>query len=216
MIAYSIKAALDSPLISRVIVSTDSLEIAKTAIEFGAEVPFMRPAAYAQDLSTDLEVFEHTLKWLKDHENYSPGFVAHLRPTSPIRFLADIETCILKLKNSTADSLRVVTEALHTPYKMWTATEDLCIKPLLSLDRFAEPYNQPRQDLPIVYWQTGMLDVIRKDTITIHQSMSGKKILPYLTEQKFAIDIDDLASFQKAEEAVKFYDCIKFGHDQTY
>ena len=61
LVAYSIKAALDSRAVSRVIVSTDSPEIAEVAKEYGAEVPFFRPAQYALDLSTDLEVFLHAL-----------------------------------------------------------------------------------------------------------------------------------------------------------
>ena len=210
LIAYSIKAALDSSLISRIIVSTDSPKIAEIALGFGAEVPFIRPARYALDLSTDLEVFVHALEWLKKHENYSPDLVVQLRPTSPIRFLSDIHDSIQKLQNSSADSLRFVTEAFHTPYKMWQINEDQYIKPLLRTERNPEPYNQPRQNLPVVYWQTGTLDVIKTKTITENYSMSGGKILPYIIEQKFAVDIDDLSSFERAEHAIRNYNCIKF------
>lgn len=210
LIAYSIKAALESPLISRVIVSTDSLQIADIASRYGAEVPFLRPARYALDASTDLEVFTHALEWLERQEKYIPELVVQFRPTSPIRFQGDIENCIRKMQHSSADSLRVVTEAFYTPFKMWKMNDDLTMDPLLKSDRICEPYNQPRQDLPVVYWQTGTLDVIKTQTIIGQKSMSGKKILPYLIDQKFAIDIDDALSFQKAEEAIRIYDCIKF------
>lgn len=210
LIAYSIKAALDSSLISRIIVSTDSPKIAEIALAFGAEVPFIRPTRYALDLSTDLEVFVHALEWLKKNENYSPDLVVQLRPTSPIRFLSDIHDSIEKLQNSSADSLRFVTEAFHTPYKMWQINEDQYIKPLLRTEQNPEPYNQPRQNLPVVYWQTGTLDVIKTKTITENHSMSGRKILPYIIEQKFAVDIDDLSSFERAEHAIQNYNCIKF------
>ncbi|WP_200837166.1 cytidylyltransferase domain-containing protein [Dyadobacter sp. 3J3] len=211
LIAYSIKAALASPSITRVIVSTDSEEIAEVARSYGAEVPFIRPAHFAGDLSKDLEVFTHALEWLDINENYKPNLVVQFRPTSPVRFIHDIEICIHKMQSSEADSLRIVTPAFHTPFKMWILDEaSIKMKPLLQQDIIHESYNQPRQNLPEIYWQIGTLDVIRADVIIKQKSMSGKNILPYIIEQQFAIDIDDLASFQRAEEMILKYDCVKF------
>src|SRR5687768_2663157 len=89
MIAYSIEQALQTPEITRVIVSTDDEEIAAIARSWGAEVPFLRPAEISQDLSTDLEVFTHALFWLAEHENYHPAICVHLRPTHPVRRIED-------------------------------------------------------------------------------------------------------------------------------
>jgi CMP-N,N'-diacetyllegionaminic acid synthase len=212
LIAYSIKAAMDSPSICRVIVSTDSETIAGIARTYGAEVPFMRPAMLAQDLSTDLDVFYHALAWLKTNENYEPELVVQLRPTSPVRFIQDIENCIGKLIASKADSIRTVTPAFYTPFKMWVMEKGPgYMQPLLNQDLMAEPYNQPRQNLPEVYWQTGTLDVIRTPVITRKKSMSGQHILPYMIDQQFAVDIDDLAGFNRAEELIRSADCIRFG-----
>lgn len=90
LIAYSICAAVKSKNINKIICSTDSKKIAKIARKYGAETPFIRPKKYAADFSSDLEVFKHCLNWLKKNENYTPDFIVHLRPTSPIRFLKDI------------------------------------------------------------------------------------------------------------------------------
>lgn len=212
LIAYSIKAALDTPGITRVIVSTDSEHIAEVARSYGAEVPFIRPDEYAQDHSLDIEVFSHALSWLKQHEGYEPDLLVQLRPTSPIRFVADIEACLKKLDmNQDADSLRIVTPAPQTPYKMWQLeNDDKPMKPLLTLEGVPDPYNQPRQHLPTIYWQIGTLDVIRPRAITEQGSMSGKTILPYVIEQKQAIDIDDLVSFQRAEAFLLENNCVKF------
>ncbi|MPR34969.1 acylneuraminate cytidylyltransferase family protein [Salmonirosea aquatica] len=212
LIAYSIKAALDSPGITRVIVSTDSTEIADTARQYGAEVPFIRPDEYAQDHSLDIDVFAHALKWLRQHENYTPDLVVQLRPTSPVRYVYDIENCIQKLsERPEADSLRVVTQAFHTPYKMWRLESGQgYLNPLLTLEGTPDPYNQPRQSLPTVYWQIGTLDVIRPRAILEKDSMSGQGILPYIVSQEQAIDIDDLYSFQKAEAYIATHDCVKF------
>lgn len=204
LIAYSIKAAQSSKYITRTIVSTDSPAIAEVAKKYGAELPFMRPEALAGDFSTDLEVFQHALEWMRKNENYQPDLVIQLRPTSPVRETGIIDHCIQKLIDSTADSLRVVTPSPITPYKMWTITDEKKpMQPLLQLHNIDEPYNQPRQKLPNTYWQIGMLDVIRTHIITTQNSMSGKNILPHIVPNEYAVDIDDIESFVKAEKTIK-------------
>src|SRR5512136_966546 len=75
LIAWSIAAARQSVSTPRIIVSTDDEEIAAVARQFNAETPFLRPAEFAQDNTTDLPVFEHALKWLDGHEGYRPDVV---------------------------------------------------------------------------------------------------------------------------------------------
>ena len=187
LIAYSIKASLESDMITRTIVSTDSINIADIAMEYGAEIPFLRPAKIAQDLSTDFEVFDHALDWLNINQGYQPDFVVQLRPTSPIRKVKIIDSCIQKFITSKADSLRVITPSPVTPYKMWSIEDDNNMRPLLSIKGVKEPYNQPRQLLPETYWQVGFIDVIRLATIVEKKSMSGDLILPYIIEHNIAI-----------------------------
>ncbi len=212
LLSYSILAAQQSKLINRIIVNTDSEDISNIAKQYGAEVPFLRPAALAQDNSTDLDVFVHQLQWLKENENYIPDLIVQLRPTSPVRFENWIDDAIEKLIASDADSIRVVTESPLTPFKMWLINNnnDGALEPLVTLKNIPEPYNQPRQSLPVVYWQIGTLDVIKTNTISEGGSMSGNKILSYPVDKKYAIDIDDVASFYKAEELIQYNDCIKF------
>jgi len=211
LIAYSILAAKLVPQINRVIVSTDDNEIAKISKQYGAEVPILRPEEFAQDLSTDFDVFLHMLKWLEVNENYVPDFVVQLRPTSPIRIIQHITECINKFVHTDFDSLRIVTDSPITPYKMWTINNfEEPMVPLIQQDEIKEPYNQARQNLPIKYWQIGYLDVIRTSTIINKKSMSGDKILPYFVDQKYAIDIDNVNDFIQAEEFLKNNDCVKF------
>lgn len=210
LIGYSIKAALESEHITRVTVNTDDEEIASIAKNYGAEIPFIRPAYLAEDLSTDLEVFTHQLQWMKENENYVPDIIVQLRPTSPVRFVKWIDEAIEKLLQSNADSIRAVTESPLTPYKMWRLTGEDAMQPLLQEPSIKEAYNQPRQNLPVIYWQTGTMDVIRTNVITELSSMSGKTILPFIIEKKYAIDIDDVNSFYKAEEIIQYCDCVKF------
>src|SRR6516164_8690846 len=85
LLAWSVDHALAAKKVTRTIVSTDSPDYAAIARQFGAEAPFLRPEEIAGDLSTDLEVFEHALKWLEVHEGYQPQICVHLRPTHPVR-----------------------------------------------------------------------------------------------------------------------------------
>ncbi len=210
LIAYSIQAAHDAKLITRTIVNTDAEYIATEARKYRAEIPFMRPAELAGDFTTDLEVFIHTLQWLREKENYIPDYVVQLRPTSPVRPVGIVDQCIQKLIDSDADSIRVVTKAPITPYKMWRVqNEQQAMTPLLELPEVHEPFNQPRQKLPEVFWQIGCLDVIRTGIISEQHSMSGKNILPFIVPQQFAVDIDDLESFSKAEHVITQENCTR-------
>ena len=85
LIAWSIAAGLQAESVTRTIVSTDDAEIAEVARQWGADTPFLRPAEFAQDKTTDLPVYQHALQWLAENENYKPDVVIQLRPTSPIR-----------------------------------------------------------------------------------------------------------------------------------
>jgi N-acylneuraminate cytidylyltransferase len=202
LIAYSITIARQAPNVSRVIVSTDDEKIAEVAREWGADVPFRRPEEISRDETTDLPVFQHALQWLQEHENYVPEIVIQLRPTSPFRRLSHIEDSIRLLrKNQNADSVRTVCTPFQNPFKMWTIESNSFLKPLLS-GYGDEPYNQPRQSLPQVFWQTGYVDAIRPQVIT-NGSMSGTNILPLVIDDGDWIDIDSPADWQMAENLLQ-------------
>jgi YrbI family 3-deoxy-D-manno-octulosonate 8-phosphate phosphatase len=204
LIAWSIAAAKQSSLVTRIIASTDDEEIAAVARQFGAETPFLRPAEHAQDNTTDLPVFEHALKWLADHEGYRPDVVVQLRPTSPIRPRGLVDHAIeILLAHPGADSVRGVVPAGQNPHKMWRLTngENAPMKNLLDLAGIDEPYNAPRQVLPPVYWQTGHIDAIRTATI-LKGSMSGKNIYPLIIDPRFTVDIDNLQDWARYEHLV--------------
>ena len=200
LVAYSIAAALQSGLISRTIVSTDDEEIAHIARMLGAEAPFLRPTEYALDNTTDFPVFIHALEWLKENEGYQPDIVVQLRPTSPLRPPECVDQAVqLLLDHPEADSVRGVIPSGQNPYKMWRLNDQGHMTPLLSLDGVAEPSNAPRQELPQTYWQTGHIDAIRVSTILNKHSLSGEVILPLNLDPRYAIDIDTLRDWHRAE-----------------
>ena len=204
LIAWSIAAAKQSELVTRIIVSTDDEEIAAVAREWGAETPFLRPAEFAQDKTTDLPVFEHALKWFEDVEGYRPDIVIQLRPTSPIRPHTMVDDAIrILLEHPDADCVRGVVPAGQNPFNMWRFNgEGKPLNPLLTVDGIAEPYNAPRQILPPVYWQTGHIDAIRESTIANKKSLTGDIIYPLVIDPKYTVDIDTLPDWAKYEALV--------------
>jgi YrbI family 3-deoxy-D-manno-octulosonate 8-phosphate phosphatase len=204
LIAWSIAAAKQSQFVTRVIVSTDDDEIAAIARECGAETPFLRPAEFAQDNSTDLPLFEHALEWLEQNEGYRPEIVIQLRPTSPIRPKTMVDDAIrILLAHNDADCVRGVVPAGQNPFKMWRFDgADQPMKPLLQGDGIAEPYNAPRQILPPVYWQTGHIDAIRVSTIKDKKSLTGDVIYPLMIDPRYTVDIDNLSDWAKYESLV--------------
>ena len=82
VIAYSIKAAEDSGLFSRIMVSTDSPQIAKVAQSYGAQVPFLRPSRLADDVTPTADVVLHALNWLKKNESL-PEYLCCIYATAP-------------------------------------------------------------------------------------------------------------------------------------
>jgi N-acylneuraminate cytidylyltransferase len=206
LIAWSIAAARQSEMVTRVIVSTDDEEIAAVARACGAETPFLRPAKFAQDKTTDLPVFKHALEWLAENEGYRPDVVVQLRPTSPIRPKGCVDDAVrILLEHADADSVRGIVPAGQNPHKMWVL--DLRHGPMTNLLDVAgvdEPYNAPRQILPPVYWQTGHIDAIRPSVILEKGSMSGSTIYPLLIDPQFTVDLDSLNDWVKAEWLVSF------------
>lgn len=198
LVAYSVASALGAARITRTIISTDSETIADVAHAYGAEAPFRRPAALAGDDAPDLPLFEHALQWLWEHERYRPEIVVQLRPTTPLRPKGLIDRAIALMQvHPAADCVRAVTYPKQNPYKMWAPTEEGLMDPLLNCE-FEEPYNMPRQMLPVVFWQTGHVDVIRTSTILERHSLTGRRVKPIIIEPLYCIDIDEAEDLEAA------------------
>jgi N-acylneuraminate cytidylyltransferase len=212
-VAYSIAAGLQSPVVARVVVSTDDEEIAEVSRHYGAEVPFIRPSALAMDDTPDLPVFRHALDFLAA-QGYKPDIVVQLRPTSPLRPPDCIEHAVeILMGNDQADSVRAVVPSGQNPFKMWRIREDGRLSPLMGEGK-AEVYNMPRQKLPPTYWQTGHLDVIRRRTILDKGSMSGSVIMPLVLDPRYTVDIDTARDWERAEWILSRFDLpvVRPGH----
>ncbi len=192
LIVHTIEHALAAGSVTHTLVSTDDEEIAGIARRAGAEV-LARPAELAGDLSTDLDVFRHALETLAD----TPELLVHLRATTPLRDPARIDDAVELLRGDpAADSLRAVSRAPKTPYKMWRLGERY-LEPLLELPGVPEAHSAPRQILPEVWVHEGYVDVIRPRTILELGSMAGLRVLPFPVEP--GLDIDSEADLRRAE-----------------
>ena len=203
LIYWSIKQAKDSKWINRVIVSTDDEEIRDTALQYGAEVPFLRPINISGDMSHDLEFMEHCLKWLQENENKLPDLIVHLRPTYPTRKAEIIDDCIEKMLYNPylCDSLRTVIPSSELPFKMYTINGDKFLEPLFKeYNDIKEPYNHCRQEFHQTYLHNGYIDIVRTNTILNLKSMTGYKILPYIMSKNEYHDIDTIEDWKNAEK----------------
>ena len=115
LIGWAIQVAKQVNQISRVIVSTDSEEIARIAKEQGAEVPFIRPSVLAEDNSPEWLVWRHALDYLADDGREDLGGLVVIPPTSPLRSSQDIEKCINEYEGKEVDVVITVSEAHRNP-----------------------------------------------------------------------------------------------------
>lgn len=219
LILHSVDQSIDlleSGLVNKILLTTDSEEIAKTVQEYDSRVwiPFLRPSEISQDLSTDLEFFQHLLTYLENnHQEDLPDILIHLRPTYPYRSSTEIkkalETYIPISDNY--DCLRSVFKwEGKSPLKMFvmdhqdTSDNSLTHKSLIPLkyeiNGIKEPYNMPRQLLPDIYSCNGYLDIINRLTITEKNSVSGTCIYPWIMDSDKTDDLDTLEDWKKSEE----------------
>jgi len=202
LLAWSIEQAKQSKYNMKLIVSTDSEEYKKIALQYGAEVPVLRSKEISQDKSTDIEFIKHAINFLEEHEKYIPDIILQLRPTQPLRNIKDIDKCLeIFIDNyDNYDSLRSVVEFEKSPFKMYTINdEQKKLIPLFKkIENINEPYNQCRQYLPKTYLHNGYIDII-KTSILENNTVSGDKIYPYIMNKNDTIDIDTIEDWESAE-----------------
>lgn len=191
LIAYAINEAIQSGVFGRVIVSTDSQEIADIAIKYGAEVPFLRNAEAATSTASDIEwVLEilHHLEEMKD----LPECYSILRPTSPLRTR---DTIIRAWKafsaDSEADSLRAVEPCSQHPAKMWKIDGKRMNPVIENPDQIDVPWHsQQYAALPAIYEQNASLEISRTEVALRGDGIAGTNIMPFVSEGYEGFDIN--------------------------
>ena len=188
LVAYSIVAAQLAKSVERVIVSTDSEEIAEVAKKFGAEVPFLRPSEFASDKSPDAHYLLHALEWFEKNEGGYPSHFVNLRPTTPLRDPKHIDEAVELIKNNKeATSMRSGHEIRESPYKLFGMKDGFFVG-LFPSDPRPEYYDLPRQSFPPVYQPDGYVDVIVTEWIKNNESIHGPRILAYASPDTGEVD----------------------------
>lgn len=196
LIAWSIEHALAVKRIERVIVSTDSEEIAAVAREYGAGTPFIRPADLASDDSPEWHAWRHALNYLLDKDGAFPEAMVSVPATAPLRSPLDIENCLDEYEKGDAEMIITVTDAHRSPYFNMVKTNadgtvGLVIPPKSTIAR--------RQDAPEVFDMATVAYVARPEFIMTHNAVFEGRVRAVHVPTERAIDIDTLLDFQVAE-----------------
>ncbi len=200
LVAHAVEVGRAARLVSRIVCSTDDVEIAEIARAAGAEVPFLRPPELAQDSSEDWPVFTHVLAWLEREQDWTPDLIVNLRPTSPLRKPSHVDDAIRLLLHTGADSVKAVCLARQHPHKMWLRQPDGVIEPYLKTEfRLSRGPDVPRAELDDIYWQNGVVDVTRREVILEQKVMIGRRVAGLVTELADSIDIDTPLDLALAE-----------------
>ena len=193
LIYYTIREALGSKSLDRIIVSTEDKEITELAKAYGAEV-ITRPAELAKDDTPILSVFQHAIQHLEEVEHYHPEVIVILQPTSPLRIAEDIDGVIEKFLQTDCDSVVSVCEVECPPQWMYTLKGDR-LQPVIKEEK--KTFRQ--QDVPEAYRLNGTVYVTHRDVIMKQNTVMGNDTRAYIMPLERSIDIDTETDFKLAE-----------------
>jgi CMP-N-acetylneuraminic acid synthetase len=194
LMAWSIKIAKKIDRVSSVIVSTDSEEIANIAIDYGAQVPFIRPKELALDDSPEWLVWRHAINYLESQQNEVVNLLV-LPATAPLRSIKDVNNCIDEFEKGDVDSIITVSEAKRNPYFNMTTNDDKGYSSIvINNDGVSR-----RQDAPKVFDMTTVAYVIKSEFIKKYNGIFEGKVRSVCIPEERAIDIDTMLDFKIAE-----------------
>ena len=204
LIALALDTLKKSGVCDRVAVSTDDREIADIAKNFGAEVPFVRPAELAQDDTPTLPVIRHAVSWLKEHEHYEPDIVVLLEPTSVGKRPFHVRAVVEMLARTGADCVLTVSEVPSDWHPHWQLTRDADARVAIFTGGPMKRVIRRRQDLSKTYSCDSAVFAFKPHVLFADEpSFYGDDTRGYVTEQKYAVDLDAPDDWEEAERRVK-------------
>lgn len=197
LIRYAIDAAKKSAQVKRVIVSTDSDEIAAVARACGAETPFVRPKELAEDTTPTIPVIVHTLEWLEKNEQYLPEYVLLLQPTEPFVKPEHIDQVLDLVIEKHADSgiTMIPSPRIFHPYHVRKVNDEGFLEFAEEKNHYTHPNRQsdpPRYAFGNVYW-------FRRDAFMREKKIEVGKRVGVPIDPIFAHDINSPADLRMAE-----------------
>ena len=201
LIAWTIETALACKFLDRVIVSTDSEDIAETARTYGAEVPGLRPQELALDNSSAIDVYIYLWEKLTGKAKSDPVPFVVLQPTSPLRTTNDINSAVKLFHEKDADSIISVSEATHPP--VWAKKIDE-YGVLRNYFESSQSLSN-RQQIPVAYMPNGAIFILKKDLVETKRNYYSDKTYPYHMPYERSLDIDNIWDFRIAEYIMNFH-----------
>ena len=202
LIAWSIEAGLACPCLDEVMVTTDSPEIAAVASQFGAQVPFLRPAHLASDTATSFDAIKHTLDFYRDRFNRTFDLFVLLEPTSPLREVSDINQALEALV-ATPDAEAVMSfcrcDSVH-PSFMVCKDDHGFLKPFAGTQIEAKR----RQDLPEVFFPEGTIYASTVAAYLQRCTFFHDRTLVYAVPRWKSPEVDDMYDLVMIEAIMKY------------
>lgn len=192
LIAYTIEAALKSKYITRVIVSTDDMEIVKVAKQYGAEVPFIRPSELASDTAKAIDTYQFVCNRLEVEEKFKITNFIVLQPTSPFRTEQHIDSAVDLFKKRKADSVISFCKENHPIYWHKHVSELGEIKSI-----FPETIKNRQEEKP-TFFPNGAIYIFKREIINKGHYYTNSSFA-YIMDRKNSVDIDTKEDFEYAE-----------------
>jgi N-acylneuraminate cytidylyltransferase/CMP-N,N'-diacetyllegionaminic acid synthase len=202
LISYTIETANKSALISDLIISTDSDEIADAAKSAGAKVPFMRPEHLANDTASKWPVFIHAVEEYEKLTGATVEYLVDLDVTVPLKTAEDIDGAIQRAKdNPQVDVVITGYEPERNPYFNMMEVKD---NGLAEIVKKTEKPIVRRQDAPEVYSLTPAVYVIKKSALYDYEHWSKAKCMVHPIPRERAVDIDTEIDFKIVEFLMEY------------
>lgn len=193
IIAYSIRAALDSGIFDEVMVSTDSEEIAEIARAYGAKVPFMRSAKTSDDFATTADVL---MEVLERYEEMGRTFdvMSCIYPTAPFVTPQKLQSAYDTLKKEQAVMAMPVVAFSYPPQRSYVLNGNM-----LEM-KWKENYNKRSQDLEKMYHDAGQFYMYQVESYVRLKGQIDQSIVPVIVDEMEVQDIDNETDWKLAEQ----------------
>lgn len=200
LITYSIETAKQCPSLNRIVVSTDTENIAAIARAAGAETPFLRPAELATDEVLQIDVLIHAVRET-EKQSGKWDFICLLQPTCPLRLAEDVEGALKLLIDSKSDSVITITDVGgRHPRTLYNCDIDGRLEAYLP----SPAQGVRRQQFENLYWRTGGVYAMRRDVLMNERSLYGQDVRGYMVPEERAFNIDSLFDWSMCDAWLQY------------
>jgi pseudaminic acid cytidylyltransferase len=193
MIAWSIEAAVNSGIFDKVIVSTDNEEISNISLEYGAEVPFIRPDEISDDYAVTTEVIAHSANWFKK-EGLEVESITCIYATAPFLDVEDLIEGINIFESESWEYVFTVTDFAAPIFRAFRQTQSGGLEMY-----YPEFFETRSQDLPQALHDAGQFYIARPTTWVKNKRIFDKNSRPLIIPRYRVQDIDTEEDWERAE-----------------